>query len=83
MSVRLLLQKTSITFQSDNFTRRIHYCGICGNRSPDGISRIIHVDNNYLGGIANLLSDANKFIRFHSKCVKADIVSVNSNSCKL
>lgn len=71
------------TFKSDDFTSRIHNCGIGGYRSSDRIGGIVHVDDYHLGSITNLFSNANEFIRLHSKGVKADITGVNSHSRKL
>lgn len=71
------------TFQSDDFTSWIHNCRISRYWSSDRIGGIIHIDNNYLGSVTNLFSNANEFIRFHSKCIKADITGINSHSCKL
>lgn len=71
------------TFKSDDFTSWIHNCGIGGYRSSDGIGRVIHIDNDHLGSIANLFSHTNEFIGLHGKRIKADITGVNSYSCKL
>lgn len=71
------------TFESDDFTSRIHNRRISRYRSSDRIGGVVHIDDHYLGSITDLLSNANKLIRLHSEGVEADITGVDPHSRKL
>lgn len=73
----------SPTFQRNNLAGRIHDGRIGANRPPNWIVAIIHVNDDYLGGIGCLLPYTNEFIRFHRECTEGYRIRVDSDICEL
>ena len=60
MSARdIIVRRNSLTLQGDNFARRVHDGGVGGDRPPDRVGRVGHVDDDHLGSLAHLLPHAN------------------------
>lgn len=60
------------TFQSYDLASRVHYGRISANRPADRILRIVHIDDDDLRRVANLLTDANELVRFHCQVGEGD-----------
>lgn len=54
-----------LTFEGNDFTGWVHDSTVCRDGPADGSVGVGHVNNNDLGLVAHLLSDANELIRLH------------------
>ena len=55
----IIVRRNSLTLQRDNFARRVHDGGVGGDRPPDRVGRVGHVDDDHLRSLAHLLPHAN------------------------
>lgn len=71
------------TFQCNHFTRRIHDGRIGTDWTTNWITAIVHIDDDHLSRIGHLLSDADKFVRFHGERAKRNRVRIDADICEL
>ena len=57
--MQYVLPVSPLTFQSDDLAGRVHDRRVRGDRSPDRVGRVGHVDDDHLRGLSHLLADTN------------------------
>ena len=72
-----------LTFQSNNFAGRVHDSGVCRDGPPDGIGSVVHINDNDLCGVSNLLSHTDEFVRLHGECGEADVCCIDAHILEL
>ena len=71
------------TFESDDFRGRMHDGRVGGDGSSNGIGRVVHVDDDDLMRLADLLAHTNELVRLHGERAKADVGHVYAQVLQL
>lgn len=61
------------TFQGDDFAGGVHDGAVSGDGPADGVGRVGHVDDDHLGLLAHLLTDADELVRLHRQRAEANV----------
>lgn len=76
-------QKLSTTFQSNYFRFGIHDRRICWDWTSDRIICIVHINNNHLSSLTNLLPNTDEFVGLHCESRKSNVRCIDTNVLKL
>lgn len=79
----LTVSEVFFTFQGNNFASWVHDGRVCRDGSSDWIRRVIHVNDDHLCCLANLLSDTYELVRLHCKGTEPNIGCIDSNILEL
>lgn len=71
------------TFQSYHFTGWVHDGRVCRDLPADGITWVVHVYDNYLSSLSNLLTHTDEFIRLHGKSAEPNVGRIDPNALEL
>lgn len=72
-----------LTFESDDLGGRVHDCAFGGDGSADRVAGVRHVDDDHLGGVADLLADAYELVTLHGESGEGDVRHVDADICEL
>ena len=81
--MQYVLPVSPLTFQSDDLAGRVHDRRVRGDRSPDRVGRVGHVDDDHLGGLPHLLPHADELVALHREGVEPDVRGVDPDICEL
>ena len=76
-------QRARRTFEGDHFAGGVHDGRVCGDGPPDGVGRVVHVDDNNLRSVSHLLAHTDEFVRFHGEGGESDVGCVDAHILEL
>ena len=72
-----------LTFECDDFTSRVHDRRVSRDGTSDGIGRVVEVNDDYLRGFTDLLTDTDELVRLHRQCTEPNVGGVDAKVLQL